>query len=83
MWRDFHQLDWIAEINGDFIMFANSLFPVLHHVIHFGEIIVSSSQVKNIFNLMSTSNCICVLVNFHLRIDGLFCSTRYVNLIFL
>ena len=82
MWRHFHQLDWIAEINGDFIMFANSLFPVLHLVIHFGEIVVSSSKVKNISNLLSTSNCIGVLVNFYLRIDGLFSSTRYVNLIF-
>ena len=53
-------------------MFANSLFPVLHLVIHFGEILASSSEVKNISDMLSTSNCIRVLVNFHLRIDGLF-----------
>ena len=63
-------------------MFANSLFPVLHLVIHFGEISVSSSEVENIFDLLSTSNCVRVLVIFHLRIDVLFCSTRYVYMIF-
>ena len=53
-------------------MFINSLFPVLHLVIHFGEILASSSEVKNISDMLSTSNCIRVLVNFHLRIDGFF-----------
>ena len=78
MWKHFHQIDWIAEINGDFLMFANSLFPVLHLVIHFGEILVSSSEVKNISDLLSTSNCVHILVNFHLRIDRLFYLTRYM-----
>ena len=63
-------------------MFINSLFPVLHLVIHFGEIIVSSPEVENISNLLSTSNRVGVLVNFHLRINGLFCSIRYVYMIF-
>ena len=72
MWRHFHQLKWIAELNGDFIMFTNSLFPVLHLVIHFGEILASSSEVKNFSNLLSTSNCIHDLVNFHLCINGFF-----------
>ena len=70
MLRHFHQIDWIAEINGDFIKFTNSLFPVLHLVIHFGEILASSSEVKNFSNLLSTSNRIHDLVNFHLRING-------------
>ena len=83
MWRHFHQIDWIAEINGDFIMFTNSLFPVLHLVIHFGEILVSSSEVENISDLLSTSNCVHVLVNHHLRINGLFCLMRNVYVIFL
>ena len=72
MWKHFHQIDWIAEINGDFIMFTNSLFPVLHLVIHFGEILVSSSEVKNISDLLSTSNCVHVLVNFQYRSTFLF-----------
>ena len=72
MWMHFHQIDLIAEINKDFIKFTNSLFPVLHLVIQFGEILASSSEVENISDLLSTSNCICDLVNFHLRIDGPF-----------
>ena len=44
-----HWIDWIA---GDFIMFANSLFPVLHLVIHFGEISVSLSELENISDLL-------------------------------
>ena len=72
MCRQFHQIHWIAKINGDFIMFINSLFPVLHLVIHFGEILASSSEVKNFSNLLSTSNRIHDLVNFHLCINGFF-----------
>ena len=39
MWRHFHQLDWISEINGNFLISTNSPFPVLHLVFHFSVVI--------------------------------------------
>ena len=50
MWRHFHQLDWIAEINGDFIIFTNSSFPVLHLVLHFSVIILNGGYFLSAVN---------------------------------